>query len=331
MPNSNALKLAVSADAGPSYVELLAQTLENMPHGVVMFDAKGNLAICNRRYIEMYGLSADVVKPGCSLKALIQHRKQAGLFFGNVAQYCADIRRTIKRGQTAQQYITTTDGRTMNVVNQPIAMGGWVVTHEDVTSYRAAVAQVEYLSHHDELTALPNRALFTMHLSDALLMVDSEQYLAVHLVNLHGFRAVNAKLGYPVGDALLKAFAERLCDCVGESDIVARLGGDQFAVIQLSVLQQSSAAAMASDILQSVTKPYELDGHDVSIEAAVGIALAPVDGEAADALLHKAGLALFAANAQGDRAYRFYADSDGEGLAQDKLRAELRKVTPGAA
>jgi PAS domain S-box-containing protein len=120
----------------------LAVAVANMSQGLLMFDANSRIVVCNERYIEMYGLSPEVVKPGLALRDLIVHRKEVGLFAGDVTQYCAAILASIKRGKTDSNLIETTDGRTIHIVNQPMAGGGWVSTHEDITERRRAELEI---------------------------------------------------------------------------------------------------------------------------------------------------------------------------------------------
>src|ERR1700719_5066595 len=105
---------------------------------VCMFDAEARLVVCNRRYIEMYGLSTDVVKPGCALRALLRHRIERGTFSGDPDGYSAELQQAIARGQTTKTMVESKDGRIVAVVNQPMEGGGWVATHEDITELRRA-------------------------------------------------------------------------------------------------------------------------------------------------------------------------------------------------
>jgi diguanylate cyclase (GGDEF)-like protein/PAS domain S-box-containing protein len=114
--------------------------LNNMSQGLCMFDAEVRLVICNDLYIQMYGLSREVVKPGCTLRELINHRKETGSFAGDPAEYCSTILATVVGGKTTSRVVETTDGRMIRVVNQPAENGGWVVTHEDITE-RSKVEQ----------------------------------------------------------------------------------------------------------------------------------------------------------------------------------------------
>jgi diguanylate cyclase (GGDEF)-like protein/PAS domain S-box-containing protein len=107
--------------------------VNNMSQGLVLFDASGCVVVCNRRYIEMYGLSPDVVKAGCSFRDLIQHRKDTGSFDGDIDRYCLDIRAQISTGQSTEIIWQTADGRSIQIVNRPVTGGGWVATHEDIT------------------------------------------------------------------------------------------------------------------------------------------------------------------------------------------------------
>jgi len=119
-------------------IDRLVTTINNMSQGLLLFDAAGRLVVCNRRYVEMYGLSPDVVKPGCTLEELLQHRQNTGSFGGNVDQYRAAILRDLSAGHVTAGLFETSDGRSIRIVNQPMSSGGWVATHEDITEQTIA-------------------------------------------------------------------------------------------------------------------------------------------------------------------------------------------------
>src|SRR5262249_8798633 len=147
-------------------------------------------------------------------------------------QYCQEILASIARGVTTPWSIETTDGRTIHVVNRPMAGGGWVTTHEDMTERRTAEARITYMARQEGLTDLANRVLFLEQAEQALARLARRgESFAVFVLDLDLFKTVNDSLGHPVGDALLKAVAQRLQTCMRETDTVARLGGDEFAIL----------------------------------------------------------------------------------------------------
>jgi len=137
----------------------LADALDNMSQGLCMFDAQGRIIICNQRYIEMYKLDPAIVKPGCTLRALITHRKATGLFQGDVETYCDGIMEGVRKGETTVFYVNASDGRIINAVNQPTKSGGWVSTHEDVTDRRKAEEERAAIADQDQRRAIIDRAI----------------------------------------------------------------------------------------------------------------------------------------------------------------------------
>src|SRR3569623_2275777 len=116
----------------------LFDAIDNMSQGLCMFDAQARSVLVNGRYLEMYKLSADVVKPGCTLRQLIEHRKETGLFIDDIDAYCQHIIDSMKQGASTPIYVQASDGRIVLAKNEPLHGGGWVATHEDVTERRRA-------------------------------------------------------------------------------------------------------------------------------------------------------------------------------------------------
>jgi methyl-accepting chemotaxis protein len=139
-----ALSIAALIGAGLLYRRQRAQNarfteaIDNMTQGLVMFDAQGRIVVVNRRYIDMYGLSPQIVRPGLTLKQLIEHRRDTGLFTGDVESYCQNILDVMRAGKNNAIYVTASDGRIVLAKNEPLPGGGWVSTHEDVTEQRRA-------------------------------------------------------------------------------------------------------------------------------------------------------------------------------------------------
>ena len=142
--------------------------LNNMVQGVVMFDAKLELIVCNQRYLDMYGLSREIVRPGATLQKIVQHRATVGSFgTDDVEQYVTDILAAADQGTMSSRTTSLRDGRIIHIVSQPIEGGGWVTTREDVTEAKSAEERIVHLAHHDALTGLPNRKLFYVQLEQA--------------------------------------------------------------------------------------------------------------------------------------------------------------------
>jgi diguanylate cyclase (GGDEF)-like protein len=299
--------------------------LNNMSQALLMFDSKARLVISNDRYQEMYGLSPEIVKPGCRLRDLLEHRRSNGTFADDPDSYIENVISVIAEGKTWGQFMELPDGRTISVVNHPMAGGGWVATHEDITERRRAEKQIAHMARHDALTDLPNRLLLRDRLAHALAELPGDERLAVLYLDLDHFKGVNDTLGHQIGDELLRTVAARLRDCVSEADTVARVGGDEFAIIHTGIEQPNDAAVLARRICEAVKEPCELHGHAVIVDTSIGIALAPGDGTDPTELLKNADMALYRAKADGRGTYRFFEpEMDARMKARRTLELALR-------
>ena len=305
----------------------LSVAVNNIPQGLVLYDASARIIICNQPYIEMFGLSPDVAKPGCTMHRLIQHRKETGSFDGDVDEFCNAIIRTVSLGKATRQLTEAPGGRAIEIVNRPLRAGGWVATIEDITERTRADEKIAHLAHYDALTDLPNRVLFRERLEQALKAVRSGEQLAVLYIDIDEFKSVNDALGHAIGDELLKGVAERLHTCLRASDVAARLGGDEFAVIQTAIKKQSETTQLVDQIYSAIRQPLECSGHLITTDASIGIALAPGDGLDLDQLLKNADLALYGAKGDGRRTYRFFETGmDARAKARRSLELELRQA-----
>lgn len=300
--------------------------LDNMSQGLSMFDEDHRLLVCNRRYLEIYNLPDQFARPGTRHHDIVQLLLDRGDYAGTQPESNMNKRLAmIARGKPATRIQTFSDGRSVAVVHQPMAAGGWVATHEDVTELQRVQALVAHMAHHDDLTGLPNRTLLRERMEQATSQLVRNQPFAVLCIDLDRFKTVNDTIGHPMGDKLLQAAAERLTNCVRETDTIARLGGDEFAVLQVGGNQPIAATATAARICDVLSKPFDLDGHQVVVGASVGIAVAPENGADSDVLLKNADLALYRAKDEGRGIYRsFETDMDTRIQARRSLEQELR-------
>jgi diguanylate cyclase (GGDEF)-like protein len=229
-------------------------------------------------------------------------------------------------GKRDSHTLDTEDGGRIAVNFAPMDNDGWLVTLEDITRQRRAEARIDHMARHDALTGLPNRVLFHERLNEAMARCKRGAGCAVLYLDLDHFKAVNDTLGHPAGDALLRDVTQRLKRVVRETDTIARLGGDEFAIVQF-ISQPNDSSLLAKRVIDAVGAPYEINGNRVIIGTSVGIAVAPDDGEDADAIIKSADMALYRSKADGRGRYQFFeAAMEAHMKARRSLDLDLRKA-----
>jgi diguanylate cyclase (GGDEF)-like protein/PAS domain S-box-containing protein len=194
---------------------------------------------------------------------------------------------------------------------------------EDITEQKLAGERIRYMAHHDGLTNLANRALFRQHLDAA--MADfrrTRRGVALFFFDLDGFKKINDTLGHPTGDALLRMLADRVRQVAGDGDTVARLGGDEFAILHQAAPMAKDEQALARDLVQRISKPYDVGGNRLSVTASIGISSASDTCSESDRMLRNADVALYRAKADGRNTFRVYEPSMDHHL-EEKRALEL--------
>jgi diguanylate cyclase (GGDEF)-like protein len=293
--------------------------VDHMTQGLCMFDERQELIICNERYARIYNLPPELARPGARLIDIWKH-----LDFdppGGVEAYLRARLGSLAVGDLPET-LALPDGRQIAVIHRPLADGGWVATHEDVTEQRRSQARISHLARHDELTGLPNRLLFREKMREAEAQIARGDPVAVLFIDLDHFKGVNDLFGHAIGDAALQQMAQRLLASCREGDVVSRLGGDEFAILQTGLSAPQDAAALAERIVRAVSAPLRIHGHEIAMGASLGIALAPDDGRDAETLIRHADLAAYRAKEDGRGAYHFFEHGMDAAL-QERLSFEM--------
>jgi len=284
--------------------------LSNMVQGLCMYDDQKRLVVCNDRYAELYQVPPDLRKIGTPYETIVTDRLARGVVKGDSSALAVKKRvaELVQLPTHSSRIDELADGRFVLLNRQPMEGGGWLTTIEDITERRRAEAEIVHLARHDVLTGLANRAEFNAKLEEASKRLKRNGgTVTVMMVDLDKFKAVNDTLGHPAGDQLLVEVGRRLQSTIRETDVLARLGGDEFAIIQEGgSSQHEGAIALALRIIGAISLPFDLNGHEASVGASIGIALAPENGVEPEELLKSADLALYNAKANGRNDFRIY-------------------------
>lgn len=289
-------------------IRLLEAVVDNFPGGISLFDANLNMVLCNARQRIMLDYPDELMANGYpSMEDLFRFNARRGEYGPGDVE--AIVARKMQLARQCEAHVferTRPNGAVLEVRGMPIAGGGFVTTYLDVTEQRRAQQMISHMAHHDALTSLPNRTLFRDRLEQATALAARGAVMAVHYLDVDGFKPVNDRLGHKAGDELLVAISERLLGTIRKHDTVARLGGDEFAIVQTGIREATDAVSLANRVLGAITAPFQVAGSDVSIGISIGIAVAPGDGLEPEELLRKADAAMYSSKASGRSRYSFY-------------------------
>jgi len=204
------------------------------------------------------------------------------------------------------------EGFAQNLLHDP-AVGAIVINYRDISQRKQAEKQLEYQAYYDALTGLPNRLLFRDRVVNAIAHARRNRYaVAVMYLDLDHFKLVNDGLGHSIGDQLLSQVSDRLQAMIRASDTISRLGGDEFTILLNDVANSDVVAAVAHKLLQSLTRPFRVEGHDLFVTASIGISLFPNDGDDVETLLRAADSAMYRAKELGRNQAQLFTASMNE-------------------
>jgi diguanylate cyclase (GGDEF)-like protein len=235
-------------------------------------------------------------------------------------QWAGEIWNRRKEGTVYPEWLTITAMR--DATGQTTH---YVGNFSDLSDAKAAESRIQWLSHFDVLTGLPNRTLLQDRTESAINRVQrANEPLAMMMVGIDHFKSVNDTLGYRIGDELLLEMAKRLSSSVRDQDTVARLGGKEFVLV-LPDTPAAGAAHLASDLLWKLAQPYQLSGHELTLTASIGIASFPENGADFNALFKSVEIAMHRAQASGRDSFQFYSEAMYQQvLARDLMTKALR-------
>ena len=296
--------------------------------GVLVSDKYGLIVHVNRAFVQITGYQSEEVLG--RQPSMFKSGRHSAEFYQVMfdalekdGQWSGEIWNRRKSGEIYPQW------QSIRVIHDDRGMlSHYVAVFSDISAIKHSQHELAHLAHHDPLTDLPNRLLFTDRTEQALAAAQQHKRgCALLLIDLDHFKIINNSLGHNVGDQLLKAVGERLQNLVDTGITLARLGGDEFAVLVENCSQVVQAAGLAQKILDCLKEPFPLDEHQLFVSASIGISLFPSDALNAEQLLRNADSALFKAKSSGREGYALYTEElTAHAQNRIELATELRRA-----
>lgn len=327
---TSVLEPVLESDTWPDEISpLVAAALNTRRSASVVFGPDLCVLYASAMLGPLLGLESEDLARGAALSSVIE--KSLAIDDASRAQLAMRLKAaTIGEGiGNSPGNLTSVDGsRSIRVETRSIGQYCWMSTFEDITEQRETESHLLNLASHDPLTGLGNRVYFQQRLAAALAK-DPDAGPAVLLVDLDRFKAVNDTLGHLAGDTLLRLIADRLQSVVRDSDVIARMGGDEFAMLMIRAPAPDQLAARAALIVDLLQRTCLVGGQVANVGASIGIAIGPGDGRTAETLMQNADLALYQAKASGRSMFVLF-DSGMVDRAQARrsIELDLKKALP---
>ncbi len=281
--------------------------IDNFPGGIAMFDKHLKMVVSNHLLREMLDYPDELFAKGdpC-LEELFRFNAERGEYGpGDIEEHVRQRLARVKEQRAHQYERRRPDGTILEVRGIPITGGGFVTTYLDVTENRTAQARTAHMAHHDTLTGLPNRLLLHDRLSQVLAALPrGGAPVAVHYLDLDRFKPVNDRYGHATGDDLLRAVADRLRHETRPTDTAARVGGDEFIVVQTGIRTLADAEVLARRLIAAMARDFVVGERTLHIGASIGVALAPNHAVEPDELIELSDAALYEAKSAGRGDFR---------------------------
>ncbi len=290
--------------------QLLDAILEHMVQGMMLVNRDHVVEVCNQRAIELLGLPPALMARQPTFVEVLEYQWSTDEFVHSSEEIKAFVRAGGLIDQPKSYERVRPDGRVIEVHNVELEGGGLLRTYLDITARRRAEERIRHQARHDGLTSLLNRESFIELLGQAIMKTTHEGgAFAVHYLDLDGFKPINDALGHAVGDQLLASVAQRMLGVARDTDTVARMGGDEFAMLQTSVTDPARALGLTERLLHALDTPIEIEGREIRIGLSAGIALFPQHGVTPEALIRNADAALYRVKSAGGGAAQLCRES----------------------
>lgn len=307
-------------------IQKLSTAMEQTADSVIITDAQGNIEYVNQAFSKLTGFSREealgkntrILKSGNHPKLFYQKLWQQ-ILKGEVFRDVFINRRKDGTEYYESMTITPQRDRNENITH-------FISTGNDITEQLKFQERLNHMAHHDSLTGLPNRAFLLDRIEQAIVRNRWRQRdVGILFFDLDRFKVINDTFGHGIGDELLTLVAKRLLEGTRDGDTVARIGGDEFAVVLNDVSDQDNIRRVAEKIIDSMRAPYVVSGHELSITFSVGISQFPIDGDDPKALIRKANFGMYQAKVCGKNTYQFYVFThDAKSLEWLGLETKLR-------
>ena len=304
--------------------------LNNMSHGLIMFDGDLRVLVANRTAKTLFDVPPHINLEGRSFESILRYGRQRKVLSARqVDKLKRQLVPMILEGGSNKRFVLN-DGRHVEFKSNPRAFSGAVLTFEDVTERINAEKQMVNMARYDALTGLPNRGYFATLIGERLKQMNDDKDCLLIMLDVDDFKHVNDTLGHSQGDALLRAVANRLKDFRTRDIMISRQGGDEFMIF-VPEMQEGEAPSRIAEILRStLTGVYELSGEQVHVTVSIGVATSDREGFDLTRMMVKADLALYRSKALGKGAWSVFEDSmDAEYKRRQMVKNELAKALDG--
>lgn len=298
--------------------------LNNILLGIAIIDHEKKFVVVNDRFSKLLGFkSDDLIHAQIDIIGGIQVRQSTG---NKVSDLAAKIVSCLETGLEQQFLFNNHDGKTIEVKYHPMRKGG-VIVAEDITNRIASENEIRNLASYDPLTHLANRRFFMEEIQRIMLKDGQLIPCSLYFVDLDKFKEINDSLGHPTGDKLLKTIAVRLKSMLDNQSLVCRFGGDEFVILVPELTQHEECSKFAEQIIDQISAPLLLDGHQIEVKGTVGISICPENSSEPDQLLKYADSALYQGKGSGRGMHIFYTDELGQHICDRRqMELDIRKA-----